>query len=67
MALSPLQQGLFSLAGLTDSETTVRDPYVIAMAADIDGALDAGAAARLRRGDAGAPSQPAGQLLPAAT
>lgn len=35
MALSPLQQGLYSLAGLTDS-----DPYLIAMAADIDGDLD---------------------------
>lgn len=37
MALSPLQQGLYSLAGLTDS-----DPYFIAMAADIEGDLDPG-------------------------
>ena len=37
MALSPLQQGLYSLAGLTDGGT---DPYFIAMAADVDGALD---------------------------
>jgi mycobactin peptide synthetase MbtF len=38
MALSPLQQGLYSLTGLTDDDTA--DPYVIAMAADIDGTLD---------------------------
>lgn len=38
MALSPLQQGLFSLARLSDDGG---DPYVIAMAADITGALDA--------------------------
>ncbi|MGN7780983.1 amino acid adenylation domain-containing protein [Mycolicibacterium sp. 22603] len=39
MALSPLQQGLHSLSGLTDSEAGA-DPYVIAMAADVSGALD---------------------------
>ena len=42
MALSPLQQGLYSLAGLTDGGA---DPYFIAMAADVEGGLDA---ARLR-------------------
>ncbi|MBE1549019.1 mycobactin peptide synthetase MbtF [Mycobacterium sp. OAS707] len=36
MALSPLQQGLYSMAALSE-----HDPYVIAMAADIDGSLDA--------------------------
>ena len=35
MALSPLQQGLFSLAKLTSGEGGADDPYVIAMAADI--------------------------------
>jgi mycobactin peptide synthetase MbtF len=40
LALSPLQQGLFSLAKLTDTENGV-DPYVIAMAADISGPVDA--------------------------
>ncbi|MDF2825289.1 MAG: lgrD 2, partial [Mycobacterium sp.] len=39
MALSPLQQGLYSLAALTADEVR-EDPYVIAMAADITGALD---------------------------
>ncbi|WP_029109645.1 non-ribosomal peptide synthetase [Mycobacterium sp. URHD0025] len=39
LALSPLQQGLYSLAGLTEGDDAA-DPYVIAMAADIDGALD---------------------------
>ncbi|MGK2902802.1 MAG: amino acid adenylation domain-containing protein [Mycobacterium sp.] len=39
MALSPLQQGLHSLAGLTDSEAGA-DPYSIAMAADVEGDLD---------------------------
>lgn len=39
LALSPLQQGLYSLAGLTEEDTGA-DPYVIAMAADIDGAVD---------------------------
>lgn len=38
MALSPLQQGLYSLAGLTDGGA---DPYFIAMAADVEGSLDA--------------------------
>ncbi|MBI3223746.1 MAG: amino acid adenylation domain-containing protein [Mycolicibacterium cosmeticum] len=42
MALSPLQQGLYSLAGLTDGG---EDPYFIAMAADVEGNLDV---ARLR-------------------
>ena len=41
MALSPMQQGLFSLAKLTGGEDGAGDPYVIAMAADITGALDA--------------------------
>jgi mycobactin peptide synthetase MbtF len=40
LALSPLQQGLYSLAKLTDTENGV-DPYVIAMAADISGPVDA--------------------------
>ncbi len=42
MALSPLQQGLYSLTALTgsDAHDTVDDPYVIAMAADISGPLD---------------------------
>ncbi|MFN6543066.1 amino acid adenylation domain-containing protein [Mycolicibacterium nivoides] len=39
LALSPLQQGLYSLAGLTEGDDGA-DPYVIAMAADVDGALD---------------------------
>ncbi|MFB1297034.1 amino acid adenylation domain-containing protein [Mycobacterium sp. pW049] len=39
MALSPLQQGLFSMATLTDDGESV-DPYVIAMAADAIGDLD---------------------------
>lgn len=39
MALSPLQQGLYSLAALTADEER-DDPYIIAMAADISGALD---------------------------
>jgi mycobactin peptide synthetase MbtF len=39
LALSPLQQGLYSLAGLTDREDGA-DPYVIAMAADVEGTLD---------------------------
>ena len=41
LALSPLQLGLYSLAGLTDGDDGA-DPYVIAMAADIEGALDSG-------------------------
>jgi mycobactin peptide synthetase MbtF len=40
MALSPLQQGLFSMATLADAESGEPDPYVIAMAADITGPLD---------------------------
>ena len=40
LALSPLQQGLYSLSQLTDGENGA-DPYVIAMAADITGAVDA--------------------------
>lgn len=40
LALSPLQLGLYSLAGLTEGDGGA-DPYVIAMAADIEGALDA--------------------------
>ncbi|MGV0596203.1 amino acid adenylation domain-containing protein [Mycolicibacterium porcinum] len=39
LALSPLQQGLYSLAGLTEGDDGA-DPYVIAMAADVEGALD---------------------------
>ncbi len=38
MALSPLQQGLFSMAMLADADSS--DPYVIAMAADVVGPLD---------------------------
>ncbi|MGV0799016.1 condensation domain-containing protein, partial [Mycolicibacterium elephantis] len=38
MALSPLQQGLYSLAKLSADDGG--DPYVIAMAADISGTLD---------------------------
>nr|WP_082958486.1 non-ribosomal peptide synthetase [Mycobacterium sp. E3198] len=38
MALSPLQQGLFAMTTLTDPDAA--DPYVIAMAADVAGALD---------------------------
>ncbi len=44
MALSPLQQGLFSMATLshtdTDTDTDEPDPYVIAMGADVAGPLD---------------------------
>ncbi|UXA11689.1 amino acid adenylation domain-containing protein [Mycobacterium sp. SMC-8] len=39
LALSPLQQGLFSMATLSDGRDD--DPYVIAMAADATGRLDA--------------------------
>lgn len=55
MALSPLQHGLYSLAVLSDGEADAgEDPYVIAMTADITGALDVSllrgcAAAMLRR------------------
>lgn len=54
LALSPLQQGLFSMAALTagnDGSDGAADPYVIAMAVDATGALDVellrGCAARL--------------------
>ncbi len=40
MALSPLQQGLFSMAALTDPESAEADPYVVTMAADVVGPLD---------------------------
>jgi len=40
MALSPLQQGLYSMAVLTGNEYADGDPYVIAMAADVTGTLD---------------------------
>jgi mycobactin peptide synthetase MbtF len=41
MALSPLQHGLYSLAVLNDGDADAgEDPYVIAMTADITGALD---------------------------
>ncbi|MDT5146053.1 MAG: mycobactin peptide synthetase MbtF, partial [Mycobacterium sp.] len=40
MALSPLQQGLYSMAALTDAESGDADPYVITMAADVAGPLD---------------------------
>ncbi len=40
MALSPLQQGLFSMAALTDAGSDDADPYVIAMTADVVGPLD---------------------------
>ena len=40
MALSPLQEGLYSLTAL--GEFVADDPYVIGMAADIAGTLDAG-------------------------
>ncbi len=39
MALSPLQQGLFAMTALTEAHDA--DPYVIAMAADVQGPLDA--------------------------
>jgi mycobactin peptide synthetase MbtF len=40
LALSPLQQGLFSMATLTEGTAGDADPYIIAMAADVTGALD---------------------------
>ncbi|CAJ1581702.1 amino acid adenylation domain-containing protein [[Mycobacterium] wendilense] len=42
IALSPLQQGLFSMTTLAGTDADGRpDPYVIAMAADVTGVLDA--------------------------
>ena len=42
MALSPLQEGLYSLTMLSAlADSVADDPYVIGMAADISGALDA--------------------------
>jgi mycobactin peptide synthetase MbtF len=43
MALSPLQEGLYSLTALAEfiADEPADDPYVIGMAADISGALDA--------------------------
>jgi mycobactin peptide synthetase MbtF len=43
MALSPLQEGLYSLSALTEyvEGEAADDPYMIGMAADISGALDA--------------------------
>ena len=50
MALSPLQQGLFSLSRLSRRGCDgAADPYVIAMSADVVGVFDAGPVARLRR------------------
>jgi mycobactin peptide synthetase MbtF len=42
MALSPLQEGLYSLTTLAEfaDGEAADDPYVIGMAADISGALD---------------------------
>jgi mycobactin peptide synthetase MbtF len=40
LALSPLQQGLYSMATLVDAKSGDPDPYVIAMAADVVGPLD---------------------------
>ncbi len=40
MALSPLQEGLYSLSALTEFVAGEDDPYLIGMAADISGALD---------------------------
>ena len=40
MALSPLQQGLFSLSRLNSGDDGADDPYVIAMSADVVGAFD---------------------------
>ncbi|BBY25553.1 non-ribosomal peptide synthetase [Mycobacterium stomatepiae] len=44
MALSPLQEGLYSLSALTEfvEGEAADDPYMIGMAADISGALDVG-------------------------
>jgi mycobactin peptide synthetase MbtF len=40
MALSPLQQGLFSLSRLSRGDDGAADPYVIAMSADVVGVFD---------------------------
>ncbi len=40
MALSPLQQGLYSLSKLNSGDDGAEDPYVIAMSADIVGEFD---------------------------
>ncbi len=42
MALSPLQEGLYSLSALTEfvEGEAADDPYMIGMAADISGVLD---------------------------
>ena len=40
MALSPLQQGLFSLSRLNSGDDGADDPYVIAMSADVVGVFD---------------------------
>ncbi|BCI54092.1 non-ribosomal peptide synthetase [Mycolicibacterium litorale] len=40
LALSPLQQGLYSMTVLSGTDHTDGDPYVIAMAADVTGTLD---------------------------
>jgi mycobactin peptide synthetase MbtF len=40
MALSPLQQGLYSMTVLAGDDAAREDPYVIAMAADVTGTLD---------------------------
>ena len=40
MALSPLQQGLFSLSRLNSGDDGAEDPYVIAMSVDVFGAFD---------------------------
>lgn len=40
MALSPLQEGLYSLCTLTEFVAGEDDPYLIGMAADISGTLD---------------------------
>ena len=63
LALSPLQQGLFSRAVLGEADGGV-DPYFITMAADVNGPLDVALLRGMRRCDAGAPSQPAGELRP---
>ena len=65
MALSPLQEGLYSLTALAEfvDDQPADDPYVIGMAADISGALDVALAARLRGEDVDPAPESAGQLL----